>query len=238
MAEGSRLYSIGSQALQRVLPGIGVSRAQVPAFAAAWELDNQAALAGPGRLWVALGDSAAQGIGAPAKEGGWVGQLHALLAAATSVEEPPWRLVNLSRSGARTRDVVNTQVPALHALADVVLVVCAVGGNDLLHRTPKPVLVAQMRALLDALPAGAVMATLSKGLGRRKPEVVNELIRTYAVSRGLRVADVWARTGPPWRGKYARDGLHPNEVGYADWAAAFADALGLPAVRSAASPRG
>ena len=49
---------------------------------------------------------------------------------------------------------------------------------------------------------------------------------------GVLVADVWSRTGPPWRGKFAADGFHPGALGYADWAAAFTDVLG-----AALSPR-
>jgi lysophospholipase L1-like esterase len=41
------------------------------------------------------------------------------------------------------------------------------------------------------------------------------------------VADVWDHTGPPWQGKYAEDFFHPNATGYADWARAFAEPLGL-----------
>jgi lysophospholipase L1-like esterase len=34
------------------------------------------------------------------------------------------------------------------------------------------------------------------------------------------------RDGPPWRGEFAADQLHPNDVGYRDWAGAFVAALG------------
>ena len=45
---------------------------------------------------------------------------------------------------------------------------------------------------------------------------------------GLLVADVWTHTGPPWSRKLAADHFHPNEHGYEDWTAAFAEVLGLP----------
>jgi len=35
------------------------------------------------------------------------------------------------------------------------------------------------------------------------------------------------RTGPPWQGKYAADDFHPNDTGYGEWCAAFAEAIGL-----------
>ncbi len=55
--------------------------------------------------------------------------------------------------------------------------------------------------------------------------MVNALVRTEAPAAGLRVADVWKHTGPPWRGKYAADMFHPNDVGYRDWARAILEAL-------------
>jgi lysophospholipase L1-like esterase len=44
--------------------------------------------------------------------------------------------------------------------------------------------------------------------------------RVVNVSRsGARAA------GPPWAGKFAADRFHPNDAGYADWVAAFTEAL-------------
>lgn len=203
-----------------MLPGARRTAADVDAFARAWERANRDARSGgAGPLWVALGDSTAQGVGAPAPELGYVGQLLPRLRAATG---EPWRLVNLSRSGARLADVVAEQLPRLAALEPApALVTCAAGANDLL-RTPPPVLRAAVRALIARLPPGAVIATLPQGLRERRARAVNALIRAEAPAAGLRVADVWAHTGPPWRGRFASDWFHPNEVGYAAWADAFA----------------
>lgn len=76
------------------------------------------------------------------------------------------------------------------------------------------------------MPAGTVLATVARGLRERKVAAINAYLRAAAVRRGLPVADLWAWTGPPYRGKYA-DPLHPNERGYADWTVALASALGL-----------
>ena len=80
---------------------------------------------------------------------------------------------------------------------------------------------------MDRLPERAVIATLPQGLGRARTEAANRLVREAAPAAGLIVADVWARTGAPWRGKFAADGFHPGALGYADWAAAFAAVLDL-----------
>lgn len=39
------------------------------------------------------------------------------------------------------------------------------------------------------------------------------------------VADLWATTGPPWRGQFADDWFHPNDEGYRRWADAMVAAV-------------
>ena len=203
------------------LPGVRKVHGQVARYAADWEAANGAALAGAGPLWVVLGDSTAQGIGAPSWEEGYVGQLRRAL---EDGSERPWRVVNLSKSAARTDDVLDRQLPALEALATPPdLVTCAIGANDVVRRAPG--LEDRMRQVMARLPERAIIATLPQGLGPERTQVVNRVIRTEAPAAGLVVADVWARTGPPWHGKYAEDRFHPGALGYADWAAAFADVL-------------
>ena len=207
------------------LPGVRTVHAQVARYAADWEAANGVALGGAGPLWVVLGDSTAQGIGAPSWDEGYVGQL---LRALNDGSERQWRVVNLSRSGARAADVVERQLPALEALrVPPELVTCAIGANDIVGRTPEGRLAEQLRRIIERLPNGAIIATLPQGLSRERTEAANTVIRDEAPAAGLVVADVWARTGPPWRGKLAQDGFHPGALGYADWAAAFASVLDL-----------
>ena len=205
---------------QRLLPGVRATLGVAPTFAAWWADANADALAGEGRLWVALGDSTAQGVGAKRPDLGYVGQLHARL----RMGDPAWRLVNLSRTGARVADVVTDQLPGAINLSPT-LVTCAVGSNDVLRRTPRLRFEHALDELLAVLPLGSVVATLPHGLGRRRTREVNARIVETAAARGLRVADLWATTGPPYRGKFASDGFHPNARGYRDWADAFAEAL-------------
>jgi len=215
--------SILGRAVRIFLPGVRKVHAQVAHYAAEWEKANSAALAGAGPLWVVLGDSTAQGIGAPSWDEGYVGQLRRALDDGSA---HPWRLVNLSRSGARTDDVLDRQLPALEAMAAPPdLVTCAIGANDIVRRVPG--LEDRIRQILARLPERAIIATLPQGLGPERTQSLNQVIRAEAPAAGLVVADVWARTGPPWHGKYAEDRFHPGALGYADWAAAFADVLHL-----------
>ena len=216
--------SVLGRLIRTLHPGLRAVHAQVARYAAAWDDANDVALTGAGPLWVVLGDSTAQGIGAPTYTEGYVGQLRRAM---DEGAETPWRVLNLSKSGARAADVLDRQLPVLEALTEPpALVTCAIGANDIVrNRTPLPVLVDRLRRIIARLPEGAIIATLPQGLSRERTEAVNAIIGEEAPAAGLLVADVWARTGPPWRGKYAQDGFHPGVLGYADWAAAFADAL-------------
>ena len=213
-----------------MLPGLRRVHAQVARYAAEWEDANRRALEGGGPLWAVLGDSTAQGIGAPSWDEGYVGQLRRALDDGSGHR---WRVVNFSRSGARAADVLDRQLPALEALDPPPdLVTCAIGANDIVRRTPLSDLLDQLRAIIGRLPDKAVIATVPQGLSPGRTEAANRVIREAAPAAGLLVADVWARTGPPWHGKFAPDGFHPGALGYADWAAAFAEVLG-----GALSPR-
>jgi lysophospholipase L1-like esterase len=213
---------MGGKLVRLVLPGVRQVHAQVAPYAKAWDAANATALSGEGPLWVVLGDSTAQGIGAPTYDQGYVGQLRAALDEHSST---PWRVLNLSRSGARAADVVETQLPRLEAIEPPPqLVTCAIGANDMIP-TPLDQVITSIREIMRRLPEGAVMATIPQGLRPPHAIAVNDVIRSEAPAAGLVVADVWAHTGPPWQRKLAADGFHPGLTGYANWAKAFAEAL-------------
>lgn len=140
--------------------------------------------------------------------------------------DPSWRVVNLSRSGARLGEVAGAQLTQLVELMPVDLVSCAAGVNDLLRPWPTGTTRALTR-IAATIPPGSVLATLPRGVRERKAEPLNDAVRALAARYGHRVADLWERTGPPYEGKFSEDRFHPNDRGYEDWAAAFADALGL-----------
>ncbi len=214
-----------SPLVRRMRPGVGVTLDSIEPFRAAWAASNAAALERSGPLWLVLGDSTAQGIGAPAWDRGYVGQLLALL---ETRDGRPWRVLNASRTGARLRDVVADQLGYLDTLpSPPELVTCAAGANDLAWRPGLRRTLRALAGLVNRLPVGSVIATLPHGFGERRTTVINEAIRAEAPTRGLLVADVWGHTGPPWAGQLAADHFHPSERGYQGWAAAFAEALGL-----------
>ena len=105
------------------------------------------------------------------------------------------------------------------------LVTAVIGGNDALH-TRRAQWLNDVGDLTAALPPGAVVSTVPRGIRERKVRVVNERLRASAAAHSLLVADLWTHTGPPYKGLYA-DGFHPNDAGYVQWADALAEPLGL-----------
>jgi lysophospholipase L1-like esterase len=185
---------------------------------------------------VVLGDSTAQGLGAPSPDGGYVGQVLAGLRQQTA---QPWQVLNLSVSGALTRDVTGVQLPRVPAGA--ALVTCGVGVNDILYTSPAK-LFADLRTLIAALPDHTVLLDLPLPagcwgfLGRASvPYVarINRTIHQAAAARGLPVAAVSAHFTPPWPGKFASDCFHPSQDGYRDWARALLATVASTPPRSA-----
>ena len=176
-----------------------------------------------GLLYVALGDSTAQGIGASRPERGYVGLLAQRLRAATG---RPVQVLNLSRSGARLHDVVAEQLPLLAGLSPD-LVTVGIGANDLKHYDA-----ARFRADVDALVAGLPPQTvvgdvpwfMHGGTGRKSGEAA-AYVAARAGEANLAVARLHrAMRARGWRAMltdFAADWFHPNDRGHRVWARAF-----------------
>lgn len=200
----------------RLLPGVRTVQEQVVPYAAAWRRHNDVALAATGPLWVALGDSMTQGIGAGAYDRGWVGQVAGRL--------PGWRVVNLAITGGRVRDVLDRQLPALHSLdTEPDLVTLLIGSNDMVNPRLRPQLLTELAELLRGLPSGAVVGN-QPGTHATALEV-NQLIDDAVAERGLVLAELRDPRTRHWGGKLAGDHFHPNERGYASMAEVFEEAI-------------
>ena len=217
--------------LGRWTDGVEKMRQDRLAFRAYWDDHNERVIrerateAEPGPLWVVLGDSTAQGLGAPGPQGGYVGQTLAHLRRTTGQH---WRVINLSVSGSLMRDVLAEQVPQL-ADHQPDLVTCGAGVNDILFSAPGR-LFADLRALLAALPDGTVLLDLPLPagfwwiVGRMSVPYLtrmNRVIHEVALQRDLPVAEVSANFTPPWAGKFSVDNFHPSQDGYRDWTRAL-----------------
>lgn len=217
-------------ALRRTVPGVGRVAAQTRPYAQWWRERNLEALAGDGPLWVVLGDSMSQGIGASSVDRGWVPRVTAAL----HDQGVAVRVLNLSFSGARTHDVIERQLPVLdaHGLEPQVTTVM-IGSNDLLRRSLRRELLATSERLLDLVPRGSLVAT-TPGSGR-----LGEV--ATLVERHPGVVPVPLTFGV---GEVAEDRFHPNDDAYARLARTFVPPVagraklpGRASVRSPSSAR-
>lgn len=174
-------------------------------------------------LYVALGDSTAQGVGASRPDRGYVGLLAQQLRDHTGAAV---QVLNLSSSGARIDDLLTDQLPRLHALQPD-LVTVGIGGNDLLAYDPAAY-VQQVTALTAALPAGTVIADapyLMHGHWERDAGQAADLLARSAEDHSLIVVplhDALRREG--WSAmamQFAADFFHPNDRGHRVWAEVF-----------------
>lgn len=199
-----------------LLPGVRRVQAQVEPYARAWEQHNRAAIAASGPLWVVLGDSMSQGVGASAFDRGWVGQLAESL--------PQHRLVNLSVYGGRVADVVERQIPAMESLgATPDLVTVVIGSNDLFSRRFRPLLPASLAQMLALLPRGSVVG--SQPGGQPASLEFNRQVDEAAAAGRIRVAEFRDPRMRSWRGRLSSDHFHPNDAGYAGMAEIVGEAV-------------
>ncbi|MDQ6648873.1 MAG: SGNH/GDSL hydrolase family protein [Actinomycetota bacterium] len=205
---------------------------EVSAYRTYWSVPHGS----PGGLrYVALGDSAAQGIGASDPQHGYVSLLAERLRRSTG---RPVEVLNLSRSGARIDDVLRDQVPQLASLhADVVTV--DVGGNDVVSYDAVDWARGAAR-LCDALPAGRTVVAdvpwFMHGRWERRAADARRVLQADCAARAIPVAplrDAFVRHG--WAGMftlYAADWFHPNDHGHRIWADALFPPLACEVGRS------
>ncbi len=182
----------------------------------------------PGELlYVAIGDSAAQGVGARDLDASYVGLLAARLQRRTGRTV---RVVNLSRYGARLADALDRQLPALAAL-EPDLVTVAIGANDMAAYDPER-FADEVGRLLAALPPHTIVADLPCfHFGPREQDAVraSRVIAELVHARRLAFAPLHRvtekRRGRQSWAEFTWDQFHPSALGYRVWESAFAGAV-------------
>ncbi|OLT21610.1 hypothetical protein BJF78_08400 [Pseudonocardia sp. CNS-139] len=223
-----RVKAGGERFLGGVLPGASARRLQVRAFADDWAAANLDAQRATGPLWIVLGDSASQGIGATTRDVGYVGVVHERLR-----RRDAWRVINLSRAGAGVADVLARQLPELTALTEeepAALVTCLIGVEDIVRRTPGVEIA--LRQLISLLPSGAVVGTLARGARSGPAAALDAVVREEAAKHRMRIAELPPRFGPGGRGRGA---VVLNDVEHHAWAKAVIAAIDGPPAEIAPS---
>jgi acyl-CoA thioesterase-1 len=178
-------------------------------------------------IYVALGDSIGQAIGASKPQNGYVGLI------AKHIEQETGRrvrIVNLSVTGAKVSDLLNTQLPDLHKYQPDLITV-EIGANDM-RSYDSATFRTQYEQLVKALPADKSVIANVPYFGTRKgsnPQIidanrtVSELTHTYSIPTADVYSSLKAQQSPYI---YAIDFFHPNDRGYRIWYNAY-----LPVIR-------
>ena len=184
-------------------------------------------------MYVALGDSTVEGVGATSPERNYVGRLHERLRAVY----PGARLANLGVGGATSADVLLRQLDrAIERRPH--LVTLSIGPNDITTGVPVDAYQRNLEVILGRLsrettavlvvnliPDLAVTPRFSRSREReavgRQTVVFNDALGRTGRAHGAELVDLYAasRREVPLRPELIwSDGYHPSDAGYARWA--------------------
>ena len=191
-------------------------------------------------VYVALGDSTVEGVGASTARNNYVGRLDTRL----RERYPRARTVNLGVAGATSLDVLEAQLARAIALQPH-LVTLSIGPNDITGRVPSAAYAQNLDMILARLasetPAVIVVNLLpdlaitprfrnrdsAPVVGRLSVEF-NGVVARMAKRHGALVVDLYRasrREVPRHPELLSADGYHPSDLGYARWAELMWDAV-------------
>lgn len=192
--------------------------------------------------YVALGDSYTIGTAVDGEEERWPDRL----VAALGPTPPTLALVaNLAVNGFTTRDLIETELPALDALRPEFASVL-IGVNDVVQGVPSETYRANAARILDALlarlPATRIVTVATpdytvtpKGAAYGDPAIqsggirtVNAILGELAMERGIAFVDIFdlSLRAADEPSLVAVDGLHPSGAQYGLWVERIAPAVG------------
>lgn len=177
----------------------------------------------PGEItYLALGDSAAQGIGATSPRRGYVGLIGARLQNHTNKKI---RTINLSKTGAKIEDYLKEQADKIKTIgADLVTI--EIGANDIANFNPDKFR-SGFNKVLHTLPKGAYVANMpvfnsrpsSTNNAKKASLIIQDELKAFPdlifVDLQKQTTDHQSIFG------FAPDLFHPNNLSYKNWADAF-----------------
>jgi lysophospholipase L1-like esterase len=181
-------------------------------------------------VYLALGDSTGVGVGARSG-GGYPERILARL----RPTHPTLRLVNLSRSGATTADLIEGQLPRAARVRPRVITI-GIGINDLGLQVPDDAFALNLEEIatgVGRLGAAVVIANLPdlalspavqrivpRALYERRIEMFNLHVTATAARHRMTCVDLftWSRELPRHPEYFSPDGFHPSDRGYEVWA--------------------
>lgn len=196
-----------------------------------WSENNSQPISSEDLLYVAMGNSAAQGIGASSPEKGYVGLVAAALAKKTGKNV---RIINLSVTGAKVQDLIDKQLPKLQSLPvnNQTVVTVEIGANDM-GSFESDRFKQNFETIMQQLPSQSIVADIPYFGGGRYQEhedsaqSASNIIYELAGKYNLQMAPLHEITKE--KDSFfvnAADWFHPNDRGYHNWAEAFLRTMG------------
>lgn len=172
--------------------------------------------------YLALGDSAAQGIGASSPMRGYVGLVAKRIENETGKSV---RIVNLSVTGAKMDDYLKDQAPEIKKYnADIITI--EIGANDVANFDARSFR-ANFKKVIATLPEGAFVSNMplfnSRPSSTQNAKVASKIVEEELKRRpDLAFVDLQKQTKDNQSiFGFAPDLFHPNNLSYKNWADAF-----------------
>lgn len=179
-------------------------------------------------IYLALGDSTAQGIGASSPRRGYVGLVAEYLHTRTGKSV---HVINISVSGAKIDDAIKTQLPQLKNLPKPDYTTIEIGANDMPSFEPEKFRY-QFSQLMKNLPSGTYVANMPSYKGGRLGKLnknatdASELIAEIMAGHpDMRLVDVNSATVTQNIRDFGADLFHPSNHGYKNWGRAFTKSI-------------
>lgn len=206
-----------------ILSGLAALYLQIPFYKWYWHRLANRPVPAEAFVYVVLGDSAAQGIGATRPQKSYVGLVAQALVHYTG---RPVHVINLSVSGAQLTDCLHQQLPLLKSIKPD-LVTIEIGANDM-NRWDGAAFSKGMKALLKQVPKCTVISDIpyfGGGRYRRYEQNVQSagrIIRKWAKQYNVPVAPLYQTTKEHDGLRIMTiDLLHPSNKGHKNWFNAF-----------------
>jgi acyl-CoA thioesterase-1 len=175
-----------------------------------------------GITYLALGDSAAQGIGATSPMKGYVGLI------AHDIESKTGKtvqVVNVSKTGAKMDDYLKDQAPVIETVKPDIITI-EIGANDIANYDATQFR-AKFKKVLETLPASSYVSNMplfnsrpgSTENAKQASKIIEQELRGYPK---LIFVDLQTETQQNQSiFGFAPDLFHPNDLSYKNWANAF-----------------
>jgi len=211
---------------------LGELYTQLARYQKYWTANNLRSVSPTDFVYVALGDSAAQGVGASKPQKGYVGLIaHEL----QEKKKADVKVINLSKSGAKVADVIKLQLPLYQEFklkSQRHIVTIEIGANDIITFNEEQ-FEREMDELISRLPRNAVLSDIPSFTGSRyaryEPRVLkaNQIIHNLAGKHKIKLAELHKRVADNHGLRtFAADLFHPSDYGYkTNWLPAFMERI-------------